>query len=79
MQHWTIKTKSDVLQKQPSMKRCSENMPQVYKRTHMPKCDFNKVAKQELLRILDEFHVYSTFRVDFRVSVASLTRKVFDT
>ena len=27
-------------------KRCSENMQQIYKRTPMPNCDFNKVAKQ---------------------------------
>ena len=27
-------------------KRCSENMQQIYSRTLMPKCDFNKVAKQ---------------------------------
>ena len=37
-------------QKQPSigvlMKRCSENMQQIYSRTPMPKCDFNKVALQ---------------------------------
>ena len=37
-------------QKQPSRgvprKRCSENMQQIYRRTTMPKCDFNKVAKQ---------------------------------
>ena len=26
-------------------KRCSENMQQIYRRTPMPKCDFNKVAK----------------------------------
>ena len=36
------------LQKQPPKdaprKRCSENMPQIYRRTPMPKCDFNKVA-----------------------------------
>ena len=36
--------------KQPSRgvprKRCSENMPQIYRRTPMPKCDFNKVALQ---------------------------------
>ena len=35
-------------QKQPSRgvlwKRCSENMQQIYKRTPMPECDFNKVA-----------------------------------
>ena len=37
-------------QKQPSMdvlrKRCSENMQQIYWRTPMPKCDFNKFALQ---------------------------------
>ena len=26
--------------------RCSENMQQIYRRTPMPKCDFNKVALQ---------------------------------
>ena len=25
-------------------KRCFENMQQIYRRTPMPKCDFNKVA-----------------------------------
>ena len=39
-----------IFQKQPPRgiprKRCSENMQQIYKRTPMPKCDFNKVAKQ---------------------------------
>ena len=39
--HWT-------LQKQPPRgvprKRCSENMQQIYRRTSIPKCDFNKVA-----------------------------------
>ena len=37
-------------QKQPSIgvfrERCSENMQQIYTRTSMPKCDFNKVALQ---------------------------------
>ena len=37
-------------QKQPPSgvlrKRCFGNMQQVYRRTHMPKCNFNKVAKQ---------------------------------
>ena len=28
------------------MKRCSENMQQIYRGTPMPKCDFNKVALQ---------------------------------
>ena len=27
-------------------KMCSENMQQIYRRTPMPKCNFNKVAKQ---------------------------------
>ena len=27
-------------------KRCSENMQQIYRRTPMLKCDFNKVGKQ---------------------------------
>ena len=38
------------LEKQPFkgvfIKRCSENIQQFYKRTPMPKCDFNKVAIQ---------------------------------
>ena len=38
------------IQKQPprgvSRKRRSENMQQIYRRTPMSKCDFNKVAKQ---------------------------------
>ena len=38
------------VQKQPPrgvlMKKCSENMQQMYKRTLTPKCDFNEVAKQ---------------------------------
>ena len=39
-------------EKQPSRgvlrKRCSENIQQIYRRTPMPKCDYNKVAKQHL-------------------------------
>ena len=41
---------SRYLQKQPSngiiRKRCSEDMQQIYRITPIPKCDFNKVAKQ---------------------------------
>ena len=48
--HFKSKSQSLFLQKQPpkgvSRKRCSENMQQIYRRTPMPKCDFNKVAKQ---------------------------------
>ena len=43
-------------QKQPSTgvlrKRCSENMQQIYRRTPMPKYDFNKVAKQLKLNLV---------------------------
>ena len=36
------------VQEQPSrgVLKCYENMQQVYRRTTMPKCDFNKAAKQ---------------------------------
>ena len=38
------------LQKQPPggvlRKRCSENMQRIFRRTPMPKCDFNKFVKQ---------------------------------
>ena len=38
------------IRKQPTRsvlkKRCSENKQQIYRRTPMPKCEFNKVAKQ---------------------------------
>ena len=41
-----------VIQKQPSrgvlMKRCSENMQQIHRRTSMPKFDFNKVGMESL-------------------------------
>ena len=47
-----------LVQKQPSSgvlrKRCSEDMTQIYKRMPMPKCDFNKVAKQ-LVNLLHTF------------------------
>ena len=43
-----IKAIANKRQKQPSrdvlMKRCSENMQQIYRGTTMPKCDFSKVA-----------------------------------
>ena len=53
----TIKVKKSLnrnvirkIQKQVSKdvlrRKCSENMQQIYRRTPMPKCDFNKVAKQ---------------------------------
>ena len=43
-------TRSTITQKQPSRvvprKKCSENMQQIYRRTPIPKYDFNKDAKQ---------------------------------
>ena len=47
---YNLKLSKLLLQKQPLKgvleKRCSENMQQIYRRTPMPKCNFNKVAKQ---------------------------------
>ena len=47
---FTKSSRKTIFSKQPFrgvfIKRCSENMQQVYRRTPMPKCDFNKVAKQ---------------------------------
>ena len=41
-------SKVGVFQKQLSSdalkNRCSENVPQIYRRTPMPKCDFSKIA-----------------------------------
>ena len=56
------------IQKQPLKgvlsKRCSKNMQQIYKRTPMPKCDFNKVAKQITLRYecspVNLLHIFRT-------------------
>ena len=33
-----------ILESSHLRKRCFENMPQIYRRTPMPKCDFNEVA-----------------------------------
>ena len=49
--------KEAVMQKQPSRvvlrKKCSENMQQIYSRTLMAKCIFNKVAFSEGLFLVD--------------------------
>ena len=49
-------------QKQPSRgvlrKRCSENMQQIYRRTPMPKCDFNEIALQVVLRCFIEITLW---------------------
>ena len=47
---YNLKLSKLLLQKQPlrgvSEKRCSENIQQIYRRTPILKCNFNKVAKQ---------------------------------
>ena len=46
---WKVERRKDV-QKQPPIgaprKRCSKNMQQIYRKTPMPRCNFNKVLKQ---------------------------------
>ena len=48
MVRWFTMIDCTSVQKQPSRgvlsKRCSENMQQIYRRTPMLKCDFNKVV-----------------------------------
>ena len=47
---YNLKLSKLLLQKQPLRgvfeKRCSENIQQIYRRQPIPKCNFNKVAKQ---------------------------------
>ena len=47
-QIWCPQNRNTDVQKQPSIgvliKRCSENIPQIYRRTPIPKCDFNNVS-----------------------------------
>ena len=49
------------IQKQPPRgiprKWCSENMQQIYRRTPMPKCDFNKSCKENTLCFTEYFPV----------------------
>ena len=48
-----------LFQKQPSRgilkNRCSENIQQIYRRTPMPKCYFNKVAMERFVIIVNGF------------------------
>ena len=47
MRHVTVKLKhAETASKGAFSKNCSENVQQIYRRTPMPKCDFNKVALQ---------------------------------
>ena len=59
-------------QKKPSRdilkKRCSENKQQTYRRTPMPKCDFNKVAKQLFQKICCIFSEYLFLRTPLEVA-----------
>ena len=41
-------------------KRCSENMQQIYRRTSMPKCDFNKVALRHGCSLGNLLHIFRT-------------------
>ena len=43
---WTWNYMTEAAVQECSYKRCSENMHQIYSRTRMPNCDFNKVTKQ---------------------------------
>ena len=57
-----------LIQKQPSRgvlrKRYSENMQQIYGRTTMPKCDFNKVAKKLEICCIFAEHLFLRTPVD---------------
>ena len=64
---WILKLKGmSLLQKQPSKgvlrKRCSENIQQIYRRTPMSKCDFNKFALQFALGCfpVNLLHIFRT-------------------
>ena len=61
---------SHSLEKQPSIgvliKRCSENMKQIYRRTPIPKCDFSKVSKQLSWNHTSALVFTYKFRTSFR-------------
>ena len=50
--HYVYLAKTESLSSEAALSRvvpgrgCSKNMQQIYRRTTMPKCDFNKYAKQ---------------------------------
>ena len=56
-------------QKQPlrgvPRKRCSENMQQIYRRTPIPKCDFNKAAEIALRHGCPPVNLLHIFRTPF--------------
>ena len=49
-----------------SGERCSENIQQIYRRTPMSKCDFNKVAKQLYLNHTSAWMFSCKFAADFQ-------------
>ena len=46
-------------------KRCSDNMQQMYRRTPLPKCDFNNVAKQLYWNHTSEWVFFCKFAAYF--------------
>ena len=69
---WLFAHQKAKLQKQPSRgvlkKRCSENIQQIYRRTPMPKCNFNKVALQSSWMFSCKFAAY--FRNTFSKNIS---------
>ena len=55
------------------MKRCSENIQQIYRRTPMPKCDFNKVTLQPYSNRISAW----MFSYKFAVYLLQLVSKIF--
>ena len=47
------------------IKRCYQNMQQIYWRTPIPKCDFNKVAKHTSLGVFSAVNLLHSFRTPF--------------
>ena len=76
-------TKKQSIQKQPSRrvlrKRCSGNMQQIYRRTPMPKSDFNKVLSIAtvtfIILILEDYMKHSVIRFSWD-QIKGLKRKV---
>ena len=68
------------VQKQPSRgvlrKRCSENMQQMYRRTPMSKCDFNKVALGQLEACFCE--VFGEDKMEIILLIQSRYTRVFE-
>ena len=46
-------------------KRCSKNLQQIYRRTHLPKYDFNKVVETALRHGCSPVNLMHIFRTRF--------------